>query len=222
MGWFLRFLTSSVGQKFIQGFTGFFLISFLLVHLAGNLQLLNPNVEVAKESFNKYSEFMSTSMIIRILEIGLVLGFFFHILVGTVLYFRNRATRPIAYGDRRPSKNSSWSSRAMMLTGSLIFVFVVIHLINFFVKARFQGETDMYTLVKAAFTDPLLSSFYIFAMIILGFHLNHGFQSAFQTFGLLGKKYEKFIKGFGTTFAIVISLAFAIIPVFFLIGLGGK
>ncbi|MBK6680541.1 MAG: succinate dehydrogenase cytochrome b subunit [Ignavibacteriales bacterium] len=222
MGWLFRFLSSSIGQKFISGLTGLFLISFLLVHLAGNLQLLNSNVEAAKTSFNAYSHFMSTNPIIRILEIGLVLGFALHIFYGLKLYFANKAARPVAYATRDANANSKWTSRSMFLSGSIILAFLILHLLNFFVKARFGGEEDMYTLVVEAFKLPYYSIFYVIAMILLGLHLNHGFQSAFQTFGLLGKKYASVIKGAGVAVAVIIPLLYAIIPLYFLLGIGGK
>ncbi len=222
MGWLFRFLSSSIGQKFISGLTGLFLISFLLVHLAGNLQLLNSDVAAAKEAFNKYSDFMSTNPVIRILEIGLVLGFVLHIFYGMKLYFANKAARPVEYATRDANANSKWTSRSMFLSGSIILVFLIIHLLNFFVKARFEGEHDMYTLVVEAFKLPYYSIFYVVAMILLGLHLNHGFQSAFQTFGLLGKKYAPVIKGAGVAVAVIIPLLYAIIPLYFLLGIGGK
>ncbi len=222
MGWFLRFLSSSIGQKLVSGFTGLFLISFLIVHLAGNLQLLNPDTEAARTAFNKYSEFMSSNPLIRILEIGLVLGFVFHMFTGTKLWLQNKSARPVSYGTRNANANSKWTSRSMMLSGSIIVTFLIIHLINFFAKARFGGEHDMFKLVSETFKDPVYSAFYVLAMILLGLHLNHGFQSAFQTFGILGKKFEKLIKGLGLGIAVIIPLLYAIIPLYFLFGKGGN
>lgn len=219
MGWFLRFLSSSIGQKFVSGLTGLFLISFLLVHLAGNFQLFMNDNGVA---FNAYSEFMSTNPIIRTLEIGLVLGFVFHMFIGTKLWLKNKAARPVAYAVRDANANSAWTSRSMFLSGLIIVVFLVIHLRSFFVETRFLGQHDMYKLVVEAFKQPIYSGFYVFAMALLGLHLNHGFQSSFQTFGLLGKKYSPVIKGLGLAFAIIVPLLYAVIPLYFLFGTGGK
>jgi succinate dehydrogenase / fumarate reductase cytochrome b subunit len=223
MGWFYRFLSSSIGQKFVSGFTGLFLISFLIVHLIGNFQLLKSDPVLAAEAFNKYSEFMSTNMIIRTLEIGLVLGFLFHIIIGTLLYFKNKAARPVAYATRDANANSAWTSRSMFLSGSIVIVFLVIHLRSFLFEVRFlDNKESMYDLVVKAFQSPLYSGFYVLAMILLGLHLNHGFQSAFQTFGLVGKKYSSAIKVVGFAFSILIPLLFAYMPLYFLFKLGGK
>lgn len=219
MGWFLRFLSSSVGQKFVSGLTGLFLISFLLVHLAGNFQLFKNDQGVA---FNAYSEFMSSNPVIRTLEIGLVLGFVFHMFIGIKLYLKNKAARPVAYAVRDANANSSWTSRSMFLSGIIIIVFLIIHLKSFFVETRFLGEKDMYKLVVTAFQQPLYSGFYVVAMVLLGLHLNHGFQSSFQTFGLLGKKFSPLLKGLGLAFAIIVPLLYAIIPLYFLFNSGGK
>lgn len=165
---------------------------------------------------------MSSNPLIRILEIGLVLGFVFHMFTGTKLWLQNKSARPVSYGTRNANANSKWTSRSMMLSGSIIVTFLIIHLINFFAKARFGGDHDMFKLVSETFKDPVYSAFYVVAMILLGLHLNHGFQSAFQTFGILGKKFEKLIKGLGLVIAVIIPLLYAIIPLYFLFGKGGN
>lgn len=214
MDWFIRLCTSSVGKKFIMSLTGLFLCTFLVVHLTGNLLLLKSDGGVA---FNHYAEFMSTNIGLRIMEIGLVLGFLFHIIDGVVLTLQNWASRPSRYAVDASNQNAGWTSRHMFFTGGLVFLFLVIHIENFVIKHRIIGTKDtMYDSVREAFTSPYYAGFYILAFILLGLHLNHGFQSAFQSLGLNHSKYNSLIKFVGTAFCILIPLGYTVIPVYFL------
>lgn len=203
--------------------TGLFLCSFLVIHLAGNLQLLR---EDGGQAFNIYSRFMSTNFIIRSIEVFLFLGFIFHIYDGLYLAYLNRKARGgQRYAVNRPEENSNWSSRNMALLGTILLVFLVIHLYNFFYVARF-GELDpveiegieyknVYTMVVSAFQLWWYVAIYVLSMVALGFHLIHGFASAFQTLGLNHKKYTPAIKAVGYGFSIIISAGFAMLPLYF-------
>ncbi len=208
------FLTSSVGRKLLVGLTGFFLLSFLIVHLTINLFLFKMD---AGETFDTYSEFMATYPLIRPLEWVLFAGFLIHIVVGGWLWFYNRGKRPSRYAVNRSSDTSELSSRIMFWTGAFVLVFLVIHIDTFFVTSRFfdTGKT-MYELVVEAFQNPWYVGFYIVALGFLGYHLRHGFQSAFQTFGIRGTKYEKLINAVGVLFWLVIPVCFAAMPLYFL------
>ena len=197
-----------------MGASGLFLVIFLIMHLSGNLLLLADD---GGEAFNAYARFMSTNWVIRVLEIGLFLGFVIHIVMAALLTRQNRKARPVKYAVNKAQENSPWYSRNMGLTGSLILVFLVIHLKNFFVESRIYGQHNMYQLVKTAFQDPLYVAIYLFSFIILGLHLSHGFQSAFQSWGLNHKTYTPLIKKAGYLFAVVIPSGFAVIPIFFYI-----
>ena len=162
---------------------GAFLCSFLLIHLSGNLLLFKDD---QGKAFEAHSEFMSTNPGIRILEIGLFAGFLIHILFGIRVWLHNRRARPARYRAKGASDNTTFSSRWMFFNGSFVFVFLVIHLYSFFIPARFgnPSHAPMYELVKEAFSNPYYVVFYLAAMVVLGFHLRQGFQSAFQTFGI--------------------------------------
>ena len=222
MGWFTKMLTSSIGKKLVMALTGLFLCSFLLVHLYGNSILLYGN----KESFDGFSKFMSTFPPLRVLEVGLALGFFLHILQGTILYFQNKHARPVAYAKMPGNETSSIFSRTMIWTGSLVFFFLAVHVKSFFVDIRLAKGHDasMYDAVQSAFKDPVYVGFYLFSLILLAFHLNHGFQSAFQSLGLNHKKFTPIIKGLGLAYAILVPLLFGIIAISFLLNCscGGK
>ncbi|GAA4428877.1 succinate dehydrogenase cytochrome b subunit [Pontibacter saemangeumensis] len=222
MNWFTKTFSSTVGRKIVMSVTGLFLCSFLVVHLIGNLQLFNNDGGAA---FNIYSRFMGTNPIIRTMEIVLLAGFLFHIYDAIVLTRRNKAARPIGYVNNHPEENSTWSSRNMGLLGTVILVFLIIHLWNFFVPARFGGlegvviedvEYDnLYLKVVQSFQIWWYVAIYVIAMVALAYHLIHGFQSAFQTLGLDHKKYTPFIQMFGYAFSVLVCLGFAIIPLYF-------
>ncbi len=209
-------LHTTVGRKVIMALTGLFLITFLIVHLAGNLLLLQPDGGAA---FNAYAEFMSTNPLIRVLEIFLFLGFVLHIYQGLYLALQARKSRAQNYTLQAPQANSSFFSRTMPLTGIVILVFLIVHLRSFFVEARIlESPYTMYDLCKNAFENPWYSGFYVVSMVLLAFHLAHGFYSGLQTLGLiLNRRLQRIIQWVSTAFASIVPLGFAVIPIFFLV-----
>jgi succinate dehydrogenase / fumarate reductase cytochrome b subunit len=214
MNFLIELYTSTVGKKFFMALTGLFLCTYLVVHVGGNLLLFKQDGGAA---FNTYAEILPSLLIIRIIEIVLFLIFLGHIFTGTILWIRNKQARPIKYEKFEASDNSTLTSRTMFLTGSIVFIFLVIHLRTFWVPARFQhGEGfSMYEVVKDAFQNPWYDLFYIVAIGLLAFHLHHGFQSAFQTFGIKGKKYEWLIQAIGVIFWLLIPIVFVSMPIYF-------
>jgi succinate dehydrogenase / fumarate reductase, cytochrome b subunit len=222
MSWFISFIDSSVGKKLVMALTGLFLAVYLIIHLAANLFLLKPDGGAA---FNAYAAFMSSSdnIPVRIIEVGLFLAFAYHIVNGFRLFFINKKARKTGYKVVNASANSSFYSRFMVQSGSIVFIFLVIHLKTFFIPHKFgHPEETMYQSVVDAFASPLYAWFYVFAMVLLAFHLIHGVQSAFQTLGIRHNKYTSFIKGAGIVFSILICAGFAIIPLYFLFSTGGN
>lgn len=215
----LKVFYTSVGRKLVMALTGLFLCLFLLEHLYGNLLLYKLDGGVA---FNEYSAFMAGNILIRTVEFGLFAGFIIHILDGLFLTLANRKARPIGYAVNHQAKNSSWFSRNMGLTGSIVFVFLVLHLRTFFFPHRIgHPESEMSFDVANAFQSNWYAALYVVAMVILGMHLNHGFQSAFQTIGWKNKKYNKTLKSAGTIFALLIMIGFASFPIIFYFDLFG-
>jgi succinate dehydrogenase / fumarate reductase cytochrome b subunit len=222
MGWILKFANSSIGKKFVMAVTGLSLILFLIVHLAGNLTLF-----ISEELFNGYVSTLDiVKPLIRVVEVILALVFIFHIYNGIKLWFENKKASPIKYKVNASSENSSFSSRWMMWTGGIVFIFLVTHLSTLWYAFNFGShgaDHSYYNIVMEWFTYPVYVLFYVIAMVLLGFHLNHGLQSAFQTFGWTHKKYTPFIEKIGTLYAIVTAVGFASIPIYFFISsLGGK
>lgn len=195
--------------------SGLFLCSFLVVHLIINLFALNVKGDGGKE-FETYAHFMATYPLIRPLEWILFAGFLLHAVLGLYLAIANRRARPVRYESNKASENSSWSSRFAWLTGVVVGVFLVVHVNTFFVQSRFFGKEPMIDLLKEAFSSPGYVAFYMVALAFLAYHLKHGFQSAFQTFGVRVGKFEKLINAVGVVFWLFIPIGFALIPLYFL------
>lgn len=216
---------SSLTKKFIMAFAGLFLAVFLMVHLGINLFIL-PIAENHVEIFEAAVYFMTSNPIIKAFEVVLFGGFIIHILYGLILQIQNWIARPVRY-RKEGFSHTSFFSKYMIHTGVIILIFLVIHFINFyFVKLGLtsapegpmvvSSDHDFYHMAINLFSNTAYSIVYIVLIIILGFHLNHAFQSAFQSLGLSHSKYTPFIKGVGTVYSIVVPLGFLLIPVYFL------
>jgi succinate dehydrogenase / fumarate reductase cytochrome b subunit len=216
------FLKSSIGKKVIMGATGLFLITFLIVHCFINMLIFFNDGGV---TFNKGAEFMGTNWLIRTMEIVLFVGLILHMVQALVLTLENRKARPVGYAKMNGAANSTWYSRSMGLLGTLILMFLIIHLRHFWVESRFTdhiahneyeklpGQETMYHEMLEVFENPIVVLVYVLAMVSLAYHLLHGFQSAFQTLGLNHRKYTPMIKKCGVIFSIVISVLFAAMPI---------
>ena len=210
---------SSITKKVIMSLAGLFLITFLLVHLGLNLILL---IDKSRDTFNLAAHFMGTNPVVKILEVVLFGGFIIHIIWGVILFFQNQAARPQAYAIGTNSQESIFS-KYMIHTGALVFVFLVIHLIDFWVKSRFVGGLpeiniggtmyeDLGSLVLAKFADPAITGIYVLLLLFMGFHLDHAFQSALQSIGINHSKYTPFFKAFSRFLAVVITVGYITIP----------
>lgn len=220
-----HFFNTTVGRKIAMGITGLFLCSFLVIHLAGNLALFAHD---GGQAFNEYTKFMTSNMLIRIMEIVLVLGFIIHIVLAVMVTKKNSDARPIKYAANQPEKNSSFYSRNMGVTGSIILLFLIIHLQSFWFMYKFGdpaldawGNKDMYTIVILAFNETWYSLLYMVSMLLLGAHLVHGFQSAFRSIGLNNKKYAPIINKIGVGFAVIMTIGFIAFPIIFYFNLFG-
>jgi len=209
MNWFSTFLKSSLGKKMIMGITGLFLISFLLVHCATNATIFYNDHGV---TFNAAAHFMGTNPIIRTMEIVLFAGLILHIVQGLSLWASNRGKRPVKYKVNPGNKTSKWYSRSMGLLGTLILIFLILHLIHFFIPSRFQGQHDLFSVMLNIFSEAWVVILYCLALISLAYHLIHGFRSAFQTFGLNNKKYTGILHAIGVAYSVIICLVFALMP----------
>ncbi len=228
---FKQLFTSSIGKKFTMALTGIFLITFLIVHCGINSMIFFND---GGETFNHWGHFMGSNLIIRTMEIGLFVFLLLHIIQGLVLWGQNNKARPVKYSMNNASSNSTWYSRSMGLLGTLILLFLVLHLFHFWTPSRLGGiagihsleETtlsaeyngqavhNLYAEMQVVFQDHLwIVIVYVLGVFSLCWHLIHGFQSAFQTLGINHKKYTPLIKGLGIVYSIIICLLFAAMPV---------
>lgn len=207
-----------------MGVTGLFLITFLLVHCFLNSLIFANDGGLL---FNTGADFMAHNWLIRTMEIVLFLGLILHIVQSLMLTLQNRKARPVPYYKFDGAANSSWYSRSMGLLGTLLLIFLIIHLAHFWVKSRFtglqghdaSGHEDLYAVMRVVFQSPLVVVIYVLSMISLMYHLMHGFQSAFQTLGVNHKGYTPAIKKTGLVISILIPLLFAAMPVSMYLGL---
>jgi succinate dehydrogenase / fumarate reductase cytochrome b subunit len=191
--------------------TGVFLVVFLVVHLTINLFLF-----VSPELFNEGSHFMATNPLIQVMQYVLAAGFIVHIVMGFKLTLQNKAARPIGYAYENAAVSSSWASRNMIITGGLILVFLVLHMRHFFYEIKFTDNvTDDYMLVTSLFSIWYFALFYVLAFVGLGIHLNHGFQSAFQSIGWKNSKWKGIMQLVGTLYSIFIAVGFSSIAIWF-------
>jgi succinate dehydrogenase / fumarate reductase, cytochrome b subunit len=229
------FFTSSIGKKFAMGLTGLFLITFLLVHCAINAMIFFND---GGQTFNHWGHFMGTNLIIRTMEIGLFAGLLWHIVQGLMLWSQNKKARPVNYHSNASSTNSKWYSRSMGLLGTLILLFLIMHIYHFWVPSRFGGIGSVQPLEEIMLDEyngqevhnlyaEMLNFFqnniavvvlYVLGVISLCWHLIHGFQSAFQTFGISHKRYTPLIQSAGIGYSVIICLLFASMPVAMYLG----
>ncbi|KAA8481400.1 succinate dehydrogenase / fumarate reductase cytochrome b subunit [Arcticibacter tournemirensis] len=256
MSSFTKAFSSTLGKKLIMSLTGLFLCLFLIVHLLGNLQLFKHDDGMA---FNVYSHFMTHFPPIKIVSYLLYLSIVFHAVYALVISIRNRRARKVGYAVYKGSANSSWSSRNMGILGTVLLIFIVVHMTNFWAEYHWGGlpfikyETsltnpeevkvtkipyDGHQMVHSEYVDLQSGNqvviakdlniivmelfklwwyvaLYVIAMIAMGYHLYHGFQSGFQTLGFDHKKYKPAIDFLGLwVFSIIIPAVFAAMPLY--------
>ena len=218
--WIMTLLSSSIGQKFVMGITGLLLCGFLVVHLAGNLL-----VYVGANAYNKYAKELHSMMLLPVAETGLFLLLFAHIALAFKLTSDNRKARQITYHEKQskiqepPSifgrtpmgRTSSW----MFISGSIILIFLIMHMID--MKLHLNPTVDYkdqspFGIIVQVLGSGLSAPIYIVGTLVLGFHLSHGFWSAFQSLGLNHPKYTPLIKKLAILFAIVIAAGFVSLP----------
>lgn len=216
---FLKALESQVGRKLLTGITGVGLIIFIIGHLAANLSIFG-----ADQALNRYTLTLENlGVLLYILEFILAVGFILHAWLGISIWWRRRKARPEGYrkyetrGD--PSKQT-WAARSMIFTGIVLLVFLVIHLDTFKFGATetimIDGEParDMKALVIEKFQNPLYAFGYTAVMILLGFHLGHGFWSAFTSLTMKRGKMSRTLYVIGIIFALLMAVGFLFIPLY--------
>lgn len=224
MSWVSSYFSSSVGKKSVMALTGLSLVGFLVVHLVGNINML-----IGADAFNHYSHFLMSFEGIYVLELALAALFVFHALFGLTLAFQNSQARPDSYSVQTKSgRGTTFASSTMPYTGSIVLIFLIVHLFNFKYGAHYtasiDGEQvrDLYKLVLEYFSKPLNVAWYIIAMIALAIHTSHGFWSAFQTLGFNHPKYNGFLRKSSLAYAVLVGAGFSFFAIWAYLQHGGN
>lgn len=211
------FLSSSIARKVAMSLSALFLIIFLIIHLAVNLTSL-----CSADVFNQASHFMGTNPVIQFaMQPVLIFGVVFHFVMGFVLELRNSRARNVKYAKYNGGASASWVSRNMVYTGGVVLAFLVLHFGDFwvpeishkYIHALPEDPTRYYHELQEKFVPMWRVAAYVVAFVLLGLHLAHGFQSAFQSIGF-NNKYTKCVKTLGTIYSIVIPLGFIIVALY--------
>ena len=226
---------SSLGKKYIMAVTGFVLFLFVIGHLAGNLQLF-----LGQEAINRYGYFLqSNPELIWPARFTLLLMVGLHIWSGTKISLENRAARPVGYAVYQPV-GSSYASRTMLVSGSIVFVFIVYHLLHYTVVVQYLNFTgqdfaafmeklpgqvpperhDIFKMMVVGFSNVWVSAFYVLGLALLCLHLSHGASSMFQSLGWKNEAYRPFLDNAARVVAVAIFIGYTSIPVAILCGYG--
>jgi succinate dehydrogenase / fumarate reductase cytochrome b subunit len=224
-----RLFKSSLGKKYIMAVTGFFMFLFVLGHLAGNLQIF-----LGPEAINRYGHFLQSNVeLLWPVRIILLAFLILHIWSASQLTVENRAARPDVYAVYKPL-GSTYASRTMLMSGIIVFVFIIYHLLHYTVQMQFLNGTlqsfeafvdpqkrhDIYKMMVVGFNNGWVSAFYIFGIGLLCLHLSHGTSSMFQSIGWNSSAYRPILDAAARGLAILIFLGYVSIPVAILLGYG--
>jgi len=202
------FLRSSIGRKFLMSLTGAALMVFVLGHLLGNLTLF---ADSSGATFDAYAHALESNPALPLIEIGLAALFVVHIALGIRLALDNRDARPARYKDLEAHGDRSLASLTMPVTGVLVLIFLVVHLVDFRFAER--DPDGLAAMVVTRLATPLSALVYAVGVIALGVHLWHAFQSAFQSLGLYQPRYRPLVRNVGRAFAVGIAAGFVAFPI---------
>jgi succinate dehydrogenase / fumarate reductase, cytochrome b subunit len=210
-------LKSSIAKKVAMALSGLFLILFLSQHF-----FINSTSVFSSNTFNAISHFMGNNPLVQfVIQPILIVGVVFHFIMGFVLDFKNRSSRPIAYAKYDGAANASWASRNMIISGSVVLAFIGLHFYDFwipemvykYVEVNPLDETRYYPELVSKFVSPVRTGLYCLSFLLLSLHLWHGFNSSFQSVGF-NNKYSKSLHKLGYAFAIVVPFGFIFIALF--------
>lgn len=220
---------SSLGKKYVMAVSGACMFLFVVGHLVGNLQVF-----LGAEAINRYGHFLQTNLeLIWPARIVLLLMLGLHVWSAISLTAENRAARPVAYASWEPA-TATYASRTMMVSGIIVFIFIIYHLLHFTAQLQYlnftgqsfsafedsQKRHDIFKMMVVGFSNLWVSLFYLLGMGLLCLHLSHGVSSMFQSMGWKKKEYGRCLDRMARGLALAIFLGYASIPVAILLGYG--
>jgi succinate dehydrogenase cytochrome b subunit len=220
---------SSLGKKYLMAVTGFVMFLFVIAHLVGNLQVF-----LGPDAINRYGNFLQTNLeLLWPARALLILALLLHIWSASKLSVENKAARPVAYAVYEPL-GSTYASRTMLMSGVIVFIFIVYHLLHYTVEVQYingthqnfatfidpQKRHDIFKMMVVGFNNGWVSAFYIVGVGLLCLHLSHGASSMFQSMGWKSETYRPFLDKAAWIVALAIFLGYISIPVAILCGYG--
>lgn len=210
------FLGSTVGKKYLMGITGLIWAGFVLAHMAGNLLIF-----ISHDAYNAYGHALTSGNIIYIAEAVLVVALITHVFMAVSLTAANRKAKGTTYAVAAGGKKKvSLASRTMAIQGSLVLVFIILHIITFkygtYYETNVNGVAmrDLARLMEETFQSPAYVGWYVVCLILLGFHLSHGVGSTFQSLGLMEGTYRNLWKKLSCAYATAVALGFIAQPIY--------
>lgn len=213
----IKFISSSVGKKYLMGLSGLVWAGFIFVHMLGNMTIL-----ISPDLYNAYGHaIVSNKPLLFATEAALLGALFVHVICAVLLTKGNQEARKSRYavtpnGPKAPAFASQW----MAVHGSIILIFIISHLLTFkygnYYETTVNGVNmrDLARLIYENFQLPQVVAWYVVSLVLLGFHLTHGVRSIFQSFGLLHPAYQPVIQKLGVVYAVVVAGGFISQPIF--------
>ena len=211
----VNIFSTTIVQKVVVGLSGLLLCGFLIVHLLGNLLLYSRAGDY--QAYNDYAHAIHANPLLPVAEIVLLILFLAHVILTIALVLRNRKARPQGYAVKRSKRGKSAvvAHNVMHWTGFVVLAFILLHLLDFRFGVRYADDPAMPRAHRALMVlhDPLSASLYTIGSLLLGYHLYHGINSAFETLGAGNSRVTPYVRGLGATFALIVAVGFASFPI---------
>ncbi|HJM56394.1 MAG TPA: succinate dehydrogenase cytochrome b subunit [Planctomycetota bacterium] len=215
--WIGRFLSSSVGKKTVLAVTGLSLVGFLVAHLLGNFSLYTGGIE----GFNEYAAALEDlGGLLMAAEVGLFALFVIHMGLALRIVRENRLARQEAYRVNATMGSSTAASRSMAITGLIVLLFLIVHIIDFRVPTLLGDMDNLGEAVVQRLASPVGATIYLLGILALGLHLRHAIQSALQTLGIQHPNWSPFLRAGAMALAAALALGFASFPIYCLLSEG--
>jgi len=221
----MSMLKSSVGRKLTMAVTGVILVLFIIGHVLGNMSIF-----VGPEGINAYAVHLrDLGPLLWVVRLVMLVVFVVHVWLGIQLTMENKSARPVGYQQKK-NLVTTFAAQTMVISGLVLLAFVVYHVLHFtfhvgvdnvdqLAKAWMGEHFDVYTMVVVGFGKAINVLVYVAAMILLFFHVSHGFQSFLQTLGLSNECVQPKYQAVGKLVALVVSIGFISIPVLIMVGI---